>query len=171
MAVAWYRFTATFGRRWGGYLAIVLLIGMIGGIAMASVAAARRTQSSYPAFLASTNPSDLTMTVYSTSSGAAGASLTAEIARLADVRHVDSLVTPTFFPLTSHGAPRLDVANVVVSVGSIDGMMLDQDRLAVVEGRRADQNRAGEIMMTSGAANLLHVHVGQLCAPRLLHPA
>jgi hypothetical protein len=44
MAVAWYRFTATFGRRWGGYLAIVLLIGMIGGIAMASVAAARRTQ-------------------------------------------------------------------------------------------------------------------------------
>ena len=72
MAVAWYRFTATFGRRWGGYLAIVLLIGMIGGIAMASVAAARRTQSSYPAFLASTNPSDLTMTVYSTSSGAAG---------------------------------------------------------------------------------------------------
>jgi hypothetical protein len=162
MAVAWYRFTATFGRRWGGYLAIVLLIGMIGGIAMASVAAARRTQSSYPAFLASTNPSDLTMTVYSTSSGAAGPSLTAEIARLADVRHVDSLVTPTFFPLTSHGAPRLDVANVVVSVGSIDGMMLDQDRLAVVEGRRADQNRADEIMMTSGAANLLHVHVGQL---------
>ena len=71
MAVAWYRFTATFGRRWGGYLAIVLLIGMIGGIAMASVAAARRTQSSYPAFLASTNPSDLTMTVYSIGSGSA----------------------------------------------------------------------------------------------------
>ena len=162
MAVAWYRFTATFGRRWGGYLAIVLLIGMIGGIAMTSVAAARRTQSSYSAFLASTNPSDLTMTVYSTGSGAAGASLTAEIARLADVRHVDSLATPTFFPLTSHGAPRLDTANVVVSVGSIDGMMLGQDRLAVVEGRRADQNRADEIMMTSGAAKLLHVHVGQL---------
>ena len=162
MVVAWYRFTATFGRRWGGYLAIVLLIGMIGGIAMASVAAARRTQSSYPAFLASTNPSDLTMTVYSTSSGAAGASLTAEIARLADVRHVDSLVTPTFFPLTSHGAPRLDTANVVVSVGSTDGLVLGQDRLAVVEGRRADRNRADEIMMTSGAAKLLNVHVGQL---------
>jgi hypothetical protein len=66
---SWYRFTATFGRRRGGYLAIVLLIGMIGGIAMASVAAARRTQSSYPVFLASSNPSDLTMTVYRTSSG------------------------------------------------------------------------------------------------------
>jgi FtsX-like permease family len=162
MAVAWYRFTATFGRRWGGYLAIVLLIGMIGGIAMASVAAARRTQSSYPAFLASTNPSDLTMTVYSNGSGSAGASLTAEIARLADVRHVDSLVVPFFLPLTPHGAPRLDAANVVVSVGSMDGLMLGQDRLAVIEGRRADPNRADEIMMTSGAAKLLNVHVGQL---------
>ena len=51
---------------------------------------------------------------------------------------------------------------MVVSVGSVDGMMLGQDRLAVVEGRRADQNRADEIMMTSGAAKLLNVHVGQL---------
>ena len=107
MAVAWYRFTATFGRRWGGYLAIVLVIGLIGGIAMASVAAARRTQSSYPAFLASTNPSDLTMTVYSNGSGSAGPSLTAKIARLAGVRHVDSIVTPTCLPLTPHGTPRL----------------------------------------------------------------
>lgn len=45
----------------GGYLSIVLLIGLAGGIVMGSVAAARRTQSSYPRFLASTNPSDLTI--------------------------------------------------------------------------------------------------------------
>jgi hypothetical protein len=161
MPVVWYRFTATFGRRWSGYLAIVLLIGMIGGIATASVAAARRTQSSYPAFLASTNPSDLTMTVYSSGSGAAGASLTAEIARLPDVRHVDSLLAPIVVPLTANGAPRLTRANVL-SVGSLDGMTLDQDRLAVIGGRRADPNRADQIMMTSSAAKLLNVHVGQL---------
>ena len=40
MRVAWYRFTATFGRRRGGYVAIVLLIGLAGGIAMGSIAAA-----------------------------------------------------------------------------------------------------------------------------------
>ena len=49
-----------------------------------------------------------------------------------------------------------------MSVGSTDGLTLGQDRLAVTEGRRADQNRAGEIMMTSSAAKLLGVHVGQL---------
>ena len=43
----------------GGYLALAVLIGLVGGVAMASVVAARRTDSSYPEFLASTNPSDL----------------------------------------------------------------------------------------------------------------
>ena len=57
--VAWYRFRATFGRRWGGYLTIIVLIGGIGGIAIGSIAAARRTESSFPTFLASTNPSNL----------------------------------------------------------------------------------------------------------------
>ena len=57
--VAWYRFRATFRRRWSGYLALAVLIGLVGGVAMGSVIAARRTDSSYPNFLASTNPSDL----------------------------------------------------------------------------------------------------------------
>ena len=52
--VAGYRFRATFARRWGGYLTVVLLVGLLGGLAMGAVAGARRTQSSYPAFLAST---------------------------------------------------------------------------------------------------------------------
>ena len=57
--LAWYRFRATFRRRWGSYLALAVLIGLVGGVAMGSVVAARRTDSSYPRFLASTNPSDL----------------------------------------------------------------------------------------------------------------
>ena len=36
-----------------------MLIGLVGGVAMGSVTAARRTDASYPKFLASTNPSDL----------------------------------------------------------------------------------------------------------------
>ena len=61
--LAWYRFRATFGHRWGGYLSVVLLVGLIGGVSMASIAAGRRTQSSYPTFLASTNPSQLTVAI------------------------------------------------------------------------------------------------------------
>ena len=48
--VAWYRFQGTFHRRRGGYLAIVLLIGLVGGIAMRAIAGpggpSRRTRHS-----------------------------------------------------------------------------------------------------------------------------
>ena len=57
--MAWFRFRATFRRRLGGYLVLAVLIGLVGGVAMASMVAARRTDASYPKFLASTNPSDL----------------------------------------------------------------------------------------------------------------
>ncbi len=56
-----YRFRATFRRRWAGYVTLVVLIGLVGGTALAAVAGARRTQSSFPTYLASTNPSDLQM--------------------------------------------------------------------------------------------------------------
>ncbi len=57
--VAWFLFRATFRRRLGGYLVLTVLIGLVGGVAMGSMVAARRTDASYPKFLASTNPSDL----------------------------------------------------------------------------------------------------------------
>ena len=59
MREAGYRFRACFHDRWGGYLALVLLLGLVGGVAMAAVAGARRTQASFPAYLASTNPGDV----------------------------------------------------------------------------------------------------------------
>ena len=54
--VATYRFRATFARQWGGYVSITLLIALVGGLSMASLAGARRTDSSFPIYVASTNP-------------------------------------------------------------------------------------------------------------------
>ena len=103
--VAWYRFRATLARRWGGYVALVLLIGVIGGIAMGSIAAGRRTQSSFPKFLASTNPSDLDVPSLSVnSSNAYSPVLTNRIARLAHVKRVAS-AAPNIIPLGPTGLP------------------------------------------------------------------
>lgn len=70
LRVAWYRLRATFDSRWGGYLGLVLLIGLVGGIALGAGAAARRTQTSFPVFLASANPSDLTVSTSRTTTPA-----------------------------------------------------------------------------------------------------
>jgi hypothetical protein len=54
--VAAYRFRSTFRHEWGGYLSLVLLIALVGGLALGSIAGARRTDSSFPVYLASTDP-------------------------------------------------------------------------------------------------------------------
>jgi len=162
LRVSWFRFRATLGRRRGGYLAMVILIGLIGGIAMASIAAGRRTQSSYPTFLASTNPSDVSVSVYAPNSGAAVTPLMAKISRLPGVKRLRTVVSPTFIPLAPNGAPRLASLGAVTVFGSLDGEFLDQDRPAIVEGRGADPARAGEVVMTATAARLLGVHVGEV---------
>ncbi len=162
--IAWYRYRATFARQLSGYLTVVLLIGLIGGIGMAALAGARRTQSSYPQFLASTNPSDLTMFVYSGSSQFLGKtlSLTKTISHLAGVERVVTAIGPQMVPLAANGVPRLSTLSNVVITGSLDGMTLTQDRLAVVEGRLANPRRADEFVMTASAARILGVRVGQM---------
>jgi hypothetical protein len=86
LTVLWYRFRATFGRRWPGYLAIALLVGLVGGVAMASIAGARRTESSYPMFLAGTRPSDLLVEPTETISSTSG--FLSQLARLPHVQRV-----------------------------------------------------------------------------------
>src|ERR1700722_5200139 len=51
LTVAWYRFRATFRRRWGGYLSIVLLIGLLCRRVRGATAAGRQTQVPDPVFL------------------------------------------------------------------------------------------------------------------------
>ena len=79
-------FRATFGRRVRGYLALAVLIGLAGGVAMASVTAARRTDASYPEFLASTNPSDLVVQPFTRQAYAPG--FARQLARLPHLRGV-----------------------------------------------------------------------------------
>jgi hypothetical protein len=157
-----YRFRATFGRRWPGYLAIVVLIGLIGGVAMAAVAGARRTQSSFSTFLASTNPSDLTMSTYGfdVASSKYSQDLTDKIKRLPQVRRVESWIGIGALPLNADGSPH--IVATASPVGSLDGLFFDQDRATAVEGRLANPDRDDEFETTALGARLLDLHVGQV---------
>ena len=171
--VASYCFWVTFARRRGDYVALIGLIGLIGllgGVAMASIAAGRRTQSAFPAFVASTNPSTLTMSVYGTVPGASGysAMLTDAIAHLPEVSHVESWVGAGIAPLRPDGSPNLDAS--LNPVGSVDGLFFDVDRATAVNGRMADPAREDEMVTTPLGAQLLGAHVGQVIQVGLYGP-
>ena len=156
MRVAWFRFRATFARRWSGYLALVMLIGLVGGLALGVLAGARRTQSAYPAFLKSTNPSDLGFVgLPADKSG----KLPGAITHLPGVRHVESYAVVGAGPIKPNGAPTA-AALTAVPLGSIDGLGFDQDRLTAIRGRRADPARADEVVVTVGAARAFGVQPG-----------
>jgi len=160
--VAWYRFRATFGRRLGGYVAVVVLIGLTGGIALGSIAGARRTQSSYPKFLASTKPSDMTVSLFN-SYGGTVPELKAKIARLPGVKRATSVYLPQVTLANANGTPDVRVAaQQVFMIASPDGEFLDQDRLGVVHGRLARPNDANEAVMNASAARQLGVHIGEV---------
>jgi hypothetical protein len=162
---AWYRLTVTLGRRWAGYLGLVLIIGLTGGVALGAAAAARRTGSSFPVFLASTNPSDLTVR-YSQASTPAGLPPFARVvAGLPLVRHAESAVEPVADVLGPDGAPlpaSIAASLTVASVASVDGLYFDQDRVGVLAGRMANPASRDEIMMNARAASLLGLRVGEL---------
>ncbi len=163
LRIGWYWFRATLTRQLTSYLTVVLLIGLIGGVGMASLAGARRTQSSYPQFLASTNPSDLTMAVYGiVTIGHKPTSLKGTIGDLDGIERVVTADGPNVLPLKPDGAARLNTLSNVTVTGSLDGMTLTQDRLTAVQGRLANPRRDNQIVMTSSAAHILGVHVGQI---------
>jgi ABC-type antimicrobial peptide transport system permease subunit len=128
---------------------------------MASIAAARRTQSSYPTFVASTNPSAVTMAVYSNNNGGQpGPNLKSRIEKLPGVSHVVTAFAPPMVPLTATGAPELNTLGYDDVVGSTDGMLVRQDKLGITEGHQANPNSVDQIVLTAADAQTLHVHVG-----------
>ena len=161
LQVAWYRCRATLRRRWGGYLGLVLLIGLMGGVALGSAAAARRTESSFSVFLASTNPSDLS--VQYASNYYAGlppfARTAATCPRSAGCGRRGAYRRPLGPGRCANGGePRLWPR------GSYRWQRqrpdFNQDRVTVIRGRMTDPRRPDQVVMNAQAARELGLHVG-----------
>ncbi len=169
LRVAWYRFGVTFRRRWGGYLALVLLVGLVGGLAMGSIAAARRTQSSFPAFIASVHPAEVQgpISYYQPGGGPLGAgynpALIRTIARQPLVRQVEVgvglntlLLGPDGAPVATPGLP----AQGGESVGVVHLFGYSLDKLTVIQGRMPSLSSTHEMVMSRASARQFRLRVG-----------
>jgi hypothetical protein len=168
-APAWYRFRATFRQKRGGYLAIVVLLGLVGGIALGAIAGARRTQSSYPVYLASTSPSDLqAFTAFL--NPALGPAETrgyrsSTERHLAALPYVVSEQTVVGFDanidqvLGAH--TRVDPGAKPPSLeGAVGTEYFAQDRVTLVSGSIPDPSDPGQAVMNAQAGKELGIHVG-----------
>jgi ABC-type lipoprotein release transport system permease subunit len=165
--VAWYRFRVTFRHRWPGYLTVVLLVGLLGGLAMGAIAGARRTESSFPKYLASTHPSDLLVLRNDSANddNTGDPAFLRELAHLPHIARVESATSPTQQLLAPDGSVAHDATHerfdaTVQMTADVNGEFFDQDRPSVLEGRMLDPKRADEMVLSAGAAGVLHAHVG-----------
>ncbi len=153
---AGYRFRACFRDRRGGYLVLVLVLGLVGGVAMAAVAGGRRTQSSFPVYLASTNPGDVQ--AFTEFDPITGTGYSPRVDRaIARVRYVKRAVDVIGFDGTLQRLGPVNGRRVPGEAppsfeGSPDGEYFTQDRVSLVRGRMADPSRSYEVLMTPGAA-------------------
>src|SRR5271156_4070113 len=158
--VAWYRFRAGLHRRWPSYLALIALIGLVGGVSLGSIAGARRSESAFPAFLRSTDPSDMAIDV-----GEYNPKILKEIARLPQVTSIETYVSPNAVPVTKSGFFEANSPENLTEfdpLASLNGLYFKQDRFTILRGRLPNPNRADEVMVDQFSASLFHWHVGEV---------
>ncbi len=127
---------------------------------MGSMVAARRTDSSYPQFLASTNPSDLVVQPFTTPG------LLARLRPPACPAAARQRGRGRGAAHRGHPDPRAGslgtvlLAHVQLAATISGGLFASQDRVTITAGRRPDPARPDEVVATVDAARLLHLHVG-----------
>lgn len=160
-----YRLRSILRRHWPDYLLLTLLVAVVGGLAMGSVAAGRRTQSAYSAFLGRDNASTLTMSTYGLYNGSPANDYSPQveqrIRQLPGVAQVESWVATYITPIEPDGAANLAALTSIDVAGSVDGVFFDEDRVTVIKGRMADPSDPHEFMASALGARLLGVHLGQ----------
>ena len=146
-------------------VAIVLLVGALGGLSMGAVAAARSTESSFADYVTSTHVPGLFVLdgVINPAIGLDSAynpALLRKLSRLPHVERVESTVELNMGPLTPQGHPVLATSGIPAEA-SVGGLDYTEDRLAVVQGRLPNPHRAGEFAVDEATAKMFDYHLGQ----------
>ncbi|HEV2427758.1 MAG TPA: FtsX-like permease family protein [Acidimicrobiales bacterium] len=144
-------------------VALAVVIALLVGLSLGSLAMARRTASSFTTFLATTHPSTL---LIEPAGGSAlerpgeAARLAAAVARYPGVTRAEA-AEGVGAQLLSQGRPVASALDRrVIVVASVNGLYLDMDRVTLTAGRMPNPRRADEVVVTPTAATALHVGVG-----------
>ena len=140
---------------------VVLVVALAGGIAMASLAGARRTASTFHAYAEHVRLSDVAVNTF-----IPDLDRVRRIAALPGVTSSATYLGLNGYPLR-HGQVVTDFRYTGV-FGSYDGRFFRQDRATVVRGRLPRATATGEVALTPRVATFLGVDVGGAVTYRFL---
>jgi hypothetical protein len=164
VGATWYRARGTLRRQWRGWVAVAVVLGLSGGVALAALAGARRTASAFPRVLRWSHPSQLAVDL-----GPYDPRLVATLSQFAEVNRTRTYVALYALPFVDgqYDQRYLDVE----TVGSLDGLYFDQDKIAITSGRAALASRDDEMVVNENAARAHHLRVGQRMELAFVTPA
>ncbi|MDX6334657.1 MAG: putative transport system permease protein [Streptosporangiaceae bacterium] len=157
----WWR--ASVRGCWRPALAVALVGGLLGAVALAAVAGARRTSSAYDRYLASVNASDVLVSTPGRLPGVSAGQLIRLISGLPGITSSAAFLGLNAEPVF-HG--RVDDSYLTNglngSVGSLraGGEFFGQDRMTVLAGQLPPPGSATEIVLTPGIARRFGARVG-----------
>jgi len=153
MAGVLYWWRAVRRRTWRPTVIVILVCGILGAVALGSLAGARRTESAYGRYLRSINSSDVQVNI-----PVPGTSVIATVSALPGVRSSAAWLGLNANPVI-HG--RVDDAFLTDALdGTYHGAFFTQDTMTVLQGRLPRLGATNEIALTSGLARLFGVGLG-----------
>jgi hypothetical protein len=153
MGAVWLRLRAELRHQWRVWLALAVLLGVIGGIALTAAAGARRTDTAYPRFLRQSNAANLLVTP--TLSGFGG-----YFRAVARLPQVSSLATAMFLQISLPGPHASPFSDIVAEAGPTGGEGISMDRVKILAGRMFDPADPHAVVIDQHLADLAHVRLG-----------
>jgi hypothetical protein len=147
-------------RRLRAVLAVGLLCGVLVGVGLWGLAAARRTASTYERYLDATESSDVSLNVNTAERALSLDQVAAISAAAADLPGVVGHASYVGLESMIFARDAESAQSTPEFVGSIDGRFLEQDRVALVEGRLPHPEREHEVLVNQVAADRYGMEVG-----------
>jgi putative ABC transport system permease protein len=153
MGAVWLRLRAELHHQWRAWLALAVLLGVIGGIALTAAAGARRTDTAYPRFLRASHAAQLA--VFPALSGFGG--YFRAVARLPEV---SSAASTAFLQMSLPGPDASPFSGLTAEASPVGDDGVSIDRVKVLAGRLFDPADPHAVMISQSLANRDHLRPG-----------
>src|SRR5436189_1461708 len=153
MGAVWLRLRAELRQQWRGLLALAVLLGVIGGIALTAAAGARRTDTAYPRFLRQSHAADLM--VQPARPGFPG-----YFRAVARLPQVSSSASAAFLQMSLPGPGASPFSGLTAEASPAGGEGISLDRVKVLAGRLFDPADPHAVMISQPLADREHLRPG-----------